>query len=134
MNNSNGFGNSSQGTGYPNMDSIFNPGVGNQNSQRRIDTNYTYVTSLQEAMQKYAPFNSKGLYIHQDGEYEFEIFTDYEGKKSYKIFKRIECTKENDVMAISKQDIDEIKDKLKKLEDTVYGKSANDTSNGTSAL
>ena len=109
-------------TGYPNMDSIFNPG-NVQNNIPQLNRNYIMVTSLQEALAKQSPYNSKGLYVHQDGEYEFEIFTDSNGRKTYEIYKRVNCTNENDV--IPKNQYDELKAKITKLEEVVYGRPAN---------
>lgn len=121
-------------TGYPNMDSIFNPGSVNQNNVPRLNRNYIMVTSLQEALGKESPYNSKGLYVHQDGEYEFEIFTDSNGRKTYDIYKRVNCTNENDAMSIPKSQYDELKSKIIKLEEAVYGKSASNATDGNATL
>ena len=123
-----------QYTGYPNMDSIFNPGSVNQNNVPRLNRNFIMVTSLQEALGKESPYNSKGLYVHQDGEFEFEIFTDSNGRKTYEIYKRVNCTNENDAISIPKSQYDELKSKIIKLEEAVYGKSANDITNGTTKM
>jgi hypothetical protein len=121
-------------TGYPNMDSIFNPGGVNQNNVPRLNRNYIIVTSLQEALGKESPYNSKGLYVHQDGEYEFEIFTDSNGRKTYDIYKRINCTNEQDAMSIPKSQYDELSAKIKKLEEAVYGKSTSNATDGATTL
>ena len=128
--NQNNMSNSQQRTGYPNVDNIFDPGNINQNNYPLVNRNFTMVTSLQEALSKNQPYNSKGLYVHQDGEYEFEIFTDLNGRKTYEIFKRVNCTKDKDIVTISKNDFDLLKQRLLKLEDAVYGKSANSSTDG----
>lgn len=122
-----GFGGTNQNngypnTGYPNMDAIFNPGRMAQNTKPMTNRNFIIVTSLQEALGKEAPYNSKGIYVHQDGEYEFEIFTNADGVKSYEIFKRVKCTNEADAAAVPKNEFEELKLKIKKLEDVVYAK------------
>ena len=123
-----------QYTGYPNMDSIFNPGSINQNNVPRLNRNFIMVTSLQEALGKESPYNSKGLYVHQDGEFEFEIFTDSNGRKTYEIYKRVNCTNENDAINIPKSQYDELKSKITKLEEVVYGKSANNVADGVTKM
>lgn len=122
-----------QSTGYSNLDRIFNPGNINLNNQKQCDRNYSLVTSLQEALAKSAPYNSKGIYLHQDGEYEFEIYTDYEGKKSYKVFKRTECSNQQEALAIPNE-LENIKTRLSKLEEMVNVKSATDTSDGPTKM
>ena len=126
--------NNYQNTGYPNMDSIFNPGRHAQSNIPSINRNYIIVTSLQEALSKDAPYNSKGLYLHQDGEFEFEISTDSNGRKTYDIFKRVKCTNENDASMIPKAEYDELKAKVKKLEEAVYGKPTNAATNGNAEM
>ena len=116
-------------TGYSNLDRIFNPG--NVNNQCTCDRNHILVTSLQEALAKQSPCNSKGIYLHQDGEYEFEIYTDYEGRKTYKIYKRVECTNEKDAQVISQSELAEIKERLSKLEEMVNAKSTAVVADGT---
>ena len=126
----NNFNQNTQPT-YGNLDNIFNPGYNNNLPVN--NKNYTIVTSLQEALAKTAPYNSTGLYLHQDGEYEFEIRTDTNGRKTYEIFKRVKCTNDGDVMMIPKNEYNELKCKISKLEEAVYGPK-DDTSNGATAL
>ena len=134
MNNFNQTDGYQQSTGYPNMDNIFNPGKIVQNNVPQLNRNYTIVTSLQEALSKQSPYNSRGIYLHQDGEYEFEIFTDVNGRKTYEVFKRVVCTNSNDAMSIPRNEYEELKTKIKKLEETVYGKPANNTSDGNATM
>ena len=130
-NQSNANNNSQQGTGYPNLDSIFNPGTVNQNNYPSVNRNFVIVTSLQEALSKNSPYNSKGLYVHQDGEYEFEILTDYNGRKTYEIYKRVVCTNDRDVVTISKNEFDNFKQRLTNLEEKINAKPATNPTNGT---
>lgn len=136
FNNSNNYPNqaTSQGTGYPNMDSIFNPGRINQNNLPQLNRNFLIVTSLQEALGKESPYNSKGLYVHQDGEYEFEIFTDSNGRKTYEIYKRVNCTNEKEIITVPKNEYIEIKEKINKLEETVYVRPSNDSTDGNAKV
>lgn len=133
MSSYNNFNSSQHVTGYPNMDSIFNPG-NLSNNIPQLNKNYIMVTSLQEALGKESPYNSKGVYIHQDGEYEFEIFTDANGRKTYEIFKRVKCTNEKDIITVSRTDYEELKARLIKLEEYVHGKSADDITNSVTKV
>lgn len=111
-----------------------NYGRGPQDNTMMQDRNYTMVTSLQEALSKQAPLNSIGLYVHQDGEYEFEVFTDYIGRKNYKVYKRSDCTTEQNEVQMSKNDYNELKEKINKLEDVVYGRSTSDAKSGPAEM
>ena len=123
-----------QSTGYPNMDSIFNPGGTIQNNNPTINKNFVLVTSLQEALSKNSPYNSRGLYVHQDGEYEFEIYTDLNGRKTYEIYKRVNCTKDRDIVTISQNEFNDLKQRLMKLEEIVNVKSATNITNGNAEM
>jgi hypothetical protein len=79
------------------------------------------VQSLQEALQKYAPPNSRGIYHSQDGEYEYEIIVDVNGIKTYNTYKLTLCTKEPVQETITREDLKSILDKIKSLEEKVNG-------------
>ena len=50
----------------------------------QMRTNKIFVTSLEDALNRYAEPNTIMVYRHQDEKYEYEIVTDAQGKKSYK--------------------------------------------------
>lgn len=107
---------------------IFN---NNRSFEQSLSTNKWKVQNLQEALSRFAPPNSCGCYFCtlEDGEYEYEIYTDMNGQKSYKVFKRIPC--EN----VTTQDVD-IKTIIKKIEELeakvdANTKSATTTTNST---
>ena len=50
----------------------------------QMRTNKIFVTSLEDALNRYAEPNTVIVYRHQDEKYEYEIMTDAQGKKSYK--------------------------------------------------
>lgn len=72
-------------TGYP-------TGPASQYTLPQPSTNKIYVTSLDDAMQRYANPNSVMIYVLQDESAMFEIFTDAQGKKIPKTRKFIEET------------------------------------------
>ena len=55
-------------------------------TQPQIRTNKIFVTSLEDALNRYAEPNTVMVYRHQDEKFEYEIMTDAQGKKSYKTF------------------------------------------------
>lgn len=57
-------------------------------------TNKIYVTSLEDAMARYAGPNSTMIYVLQDESVIFEIYTDIQGKKVPKVRKLVEYVPE----------------------------------------
>lgn len=61
------------------------PYMGNfQPQPTQMRTNKIFVTSLEDALNRYAEPNTIMVYRHQDEKFEYEIMTDSQGKKSYK--------------------------------------------------
>lgn len=69
---------------YPQMQQA--PYMGNYQVQQPapMKTNKIFVTSLEDALSRYAEPNSVMVYRHQDEKMEFEVITDAQGKKNYK--------------------------------------------------
>lgn len=55
--------------------------------QAPFRTNKVFVTSLDDALSRYAEPNSDMIYLHQDENLLFEIKTDMQGRKVYKALK-----------------------------------------------
>ena len=55
-----------------------------QQAVPQLKTNKIFVTSLEDALSRYAEPNSIMVYRHQDEKMEFEVITDSQGKKNYK--------------------------------------------------
>lgn len=123
-----------QNSGYPNINNAFNRNVRNEPP---IQTNKWLVTSLQEALSRPAPLGSRGVYYQQDGDYEYEIFTDLNGRKTYEVYKRIACNDESSNNVVSRNEIDELKQKILKLEEMIYAKpniAATNVNDGNATL
>ena len=73
-------------------------------------TNKIYVTSLEDALQRYASPNSTMIYVLQDESAIFEIYTDMQGRKTPKARKLVELTPESDGGGfVSRTEFDELK-------------------------
>ena len=89
----------------------------NRSFEQSLSTNKWKVQNLQEALSRFAPPNSCGCYfcVVDNEEYEYEIYTDMNGQKSYKVFKRIPCenatSQDVDLKALIKK-IDELEAKI----------------------
>jgi len=99
--------------------------VQNQPSQMR--TNKIFVTSLEDALNRYADPNTVILYRHQDEKYEYEITTDGFGKKTYKTFEikpysATQGDKQAVAANISPDEISSLKERLSSLERRVFSK------------
>lgn len=57
-------------------------------------SNMIFVTSAEDALNRYAEFNTDIVYYHQDQPFGFQVKTDMQGKKSIQPFKMIPCTLE----------------------------------------
>ena len=108
--------------GYNQDNNYINSNIFNNNRsfEQSLSTNKWKVQNLQEALSRFAPPNSCGCYfcVINNEEYEYEIYTDMNGQKSYKVFKRIPCEDSNS------KDYD-IKMLIKKIEDLEEKVNAN---------
>lgn len=88
----------------------------------QMRTNKIFVTSLEDALNRYAEPNTIMVYRHQDEKYEYEIMTDSQGKKSYKTLVLGDYSvqnseqKENLNTTISRDEFDAVKQQIKALE------------------
>ena len=62
----------------------YQPQMAQQSQPAPMRTNKIFVTSLEDALNRYAEPNTVMIYRHQDEKFEYEIITDMQGKKSYK--------------------------------------------------
>lgn len=79
--------------GYPNQQYYQQPLSQYQTPQQNAfnyapqpKTNKIFVTSLEDALNRFSEANSEILYLHQDENLIFEIKTDVQGKKTFKVF------------------------------------------------
>ena len=84
-------------------------------------TNKIFVTSLEDALGRYAEPNTLMVYRHQDEKFEYEIMTDAQGKKSYKTlqladYSTVQGEKQEEPLTISKKDFDVLKGRIEALE------------------
>lgn len=117
--------------GYNQDSNYINSNIFNNNRsfEQSLSTNKWKVQNLQEALSRFAPPNSCGCYFCSidNEEYEYEIYTDMNGQKSYKVFKRTPCEDSNT------KDCD-IKMILKKLEDLEAKVNANTRDESTKPI
>lgn len=90
----------------------------------QMRTNKIYVTSLEDALNRYAEPNTIIVYRHQDEKLEYEIMTDIQGKKSYKVLKLSDFTptqgeKAQGTPIIPNDELDGLKSRIKALEDEI---------------
>lgn len=95
-----------------------------QTAQPQMRTNKLYVTSLEDALNRYADPNTVMVYRHQDEQLEFEITTDAQGKKNYKTFVLGDYlaqnqTKPQEQIVNPSEDIKRLEGRIKALEDEV---------------
>lgn len=84
-------------------------------------TNKIYVTSLEDAMARYAGPNSTMIYVLQDESAVFEIYTDMQGKKVPKVRRLVEITPEQSAGAgngdfVRRAEFDALVKKIEALE------------------
>ena len=93
----------------------YNP-YANMQGQTQPLTNKIYVTSGEEALSRFANFNSITVYFSQDESTIFEVYTDMQGKKSIKARKLVdlEPAKPKDENYVTRIEFDEFKASLKK--------------------
>ena len=93
----------------------------------QMRTNKIFVTSLEDALNRYAEPNTIIVYRHQDEKFEYEIMTDCQGKNSYITLVLGDYLAQNETMeqnqyTIPKDEFDAVKSRLKALEDEVMKK------------
>lgn len=103
------------------------PYMGNYQAQMaqpqpmQMRTNKIFVTSLEDALNRYAEPNTIMVYRHQDEKFEYEIMTDSQGKKSYKTLVLGDYSAQNseqkeNLNTISRDEFDAVKQQIKALE------------------
>lgn len=90
-------------------------------------TNKIYVTSLEDALNRYAEPNTIMIYRNQDEKFEYEITTDSQGRKSYKTlelgsYSAPQREKNVEATIISREEFDAVKGRLEALESEVLKK------------
>ena len=98
-----------------------------QQPTMQMRTNKIFVTSLEDALNRYADPNTIIVYRHQDEKFEYEITTDSYGKKTYKTleiapYSASQDEKTEKTYIISKEDFDAVKQRLDSLEKEVAKK------------
>lgn len=93
----------------------------------QMRTNKIFVTSLEDALNRYAEPNTIMVYRHQDEKYEYEIMTDSQGKKSYKTlvlgdFSAQNSDKPQEPTYASKEELYAFKSRLEAVESEVLKK------------
>lgn len=111
----------------------YNPNFATQPPQMR--TNKIFVTSLEDALNRYADPNTVILYRHQDEKFEYEITTDNQGKKTYKTleirpYSAPQEEKDKQVAVVSKEEFDAVKSRLDNLEREILNKYKEERKNG----
>ena len=105
----------------------YQPQMAQQSQPAPMRTNKIFVTSLEDALNRYAEPNTIMVYRHQDEKFEYEIITDSQGKKSYKTLQLADYSSvqtENDIIQpqISIEEFNGLKGRIKALEDEVLKK------------
>ena len=98
---------------------------GYQSFAAQPQTNKIYVTSLEDAMARYASPNSTMIYVLQDESILFEIYTDMQGKKVPRVRRLAEYVAEQGNTApaadyVKREEFDAL---VKKFEALVRGES-----------
>ena len=99
----------------------FQPQMAQQPQPTQMRTNKIFVTSLEDALNRYAEPNTIIVYRHQDEKFEYEIMTDAQGKKSYKTlvlgdYSAQNSEKTENLNTISRDEFDAVKQQIKALE------------------
>lgn len=92
--------------------------------QPQLRTNKVFVTSLEDALSRYAEPNTIMVYRHQDERFEYEIMTDMQGKKTYKTlslaeYSTAEAKKDEGGMVVAPEALNAVQAKLEALEGKV---------------
>lgn len=109
----------------------FQPQMAQQPQPAPMRTNKIYVTSLEDALNRYAEPNTIMIYRHQDEKFEYEIITDGQGRKSYKTlelgaYSVPQEEKKVEAITISREEFDAVKGRLETLESEVLKKHKED--------
>lgn len=105
-------------TGFQQPQAIVQP-------QPQLRTNKVFVTSLEDALNRYAEPNTIMVYRHQDEKFEYEIMTDMQGKKTYKTlaltdYSTVEPQKEEKGILIPEETLNAIEGRISALERTIF--------------
>ena len=98
-----------------------------QQQPPQMRTNKIFVTSLEDALNRYAEPNTVILYRHQDENFEYEIMTDSQGKKTYKTlqlsnYSAPQADKESAQPQVSMEEFNALKSKVDSLYNEVLNK------------
>ena len=90
----------------------------------QLRTNKVFVTSLEDALSRYAEPNTIMIYRHQDEKFEYEIMTDAQGKKTYKTlelkeYSVIAAEKETKTDGKASEEINSLKGRISVLEEKI---------------
>lgn len=90
----------------------------------QLRTNKIYVTSLEDALNRYADPNTVIVYRHQDEKFEYEIMTNAQGKKSYKTmqleeYSAMQTERKEAVPTVSMDEFNRLKMRLDALENEI---------------
>ena len=99
-----------------------------QSQPPQMRTNKIFVTSLEDALNRYAEPNTIIVYRHQDEKFEYEIMTDIQGKKTYKTLQLAEYStvgeeKRAGAITIPPERLEVLESRLSALESEVMKKS-----------
>lgn len=121
------FGSYNRGYNYtappaPTFNPTFQPTV------PQLRTNKVFVTSLEDALNRYAEPNTIMVYRHQDEKFEYEVMTDMQGKKTYKTlalseYSGVEPQKNDGGVVISVETIDALDKRISALESELLKKA-----------
>jgi len=105
----------------------FQPQMSQQVQPAQMRTNKIFVTSLEDALNRYAEPNTIMVYRHQDERFEYEIITDSQGKKTYKTLQLGDYTASQGGVQptqtqISVEEFNGLKGRIKALEDEILKK------------
>lgn len=105
----------------------FQPQMAQQTQNAPMRTNKIYVTSLEDALNRYAEPNTIMIYRNQDEKFEYEIVTDSQGRKSYKTlelgsYSVPQADKKAETTIISREEFDSVKGRLEALEAEILKK------------
>ena len=99
-----------------------------QSQPPQMRTNKIFVTSLEDALNRYAEPNTIIVYRHQNEKFEYEIMTDSQGKKTYKTLQIAEYSttsedKRAGAITIPPERLEALESRLSALESEVLKKS-----------
>lgn len=91
----------------------------------QVKTNKIFVTSLEDALSRYAEPNSIMVYRHQDEKLEFEVITDAQGKKNYKTlvlgdYSPTGAQNTPSMNVVSVEEFEGVKSRLKAIEEELF--------------